>query len=218
MAKELQPVPGPTRPAVAIAGPSRRKSLQVPPPPPSISASGTPWFTVTDDVLEDLQSHLQRVIDERVRTWPKFRADYQDARSKQLADAFRELHYLHAELRLPTVPISNPHHFPLNLLADKADEERPGAHATYMKTLSRYISANTDGVTDDATEEDDSFIGLEGVEPEVGLLIWADQLKELVSEVTWLRLISVGSRARCADEPYSGTIRSNRAVVVAARD
>jgi protein regulator of cytokinesis 1 len=96
-----------------------------------------------------------------------------------MLDSFVNLAFLHTEMGLPPVPISHPHHFPIHLLPLRATEERPGAHASYEKILSRYISINAATLTDDNVEN--SCIGLEEVEPEVGLAAWADELSNLVS-------------------------------------
>jgi len=45
----------------------------------------------------------------------------------------------------------------------------------YEKTLSRYIGANQSAVREDEAEEK-GLKGLEGVEPEVGLINWAEEL------------------------------------------
>ena len=95
-----------------------------------------------------------------------------------MLDQFVSLAFLHAELGLPTVPIAQPHHFPLHLLPARTTEERPGAHSTYEKTLSRYITANI-GVSNVEGGEV-TCKGLEEVEPEIGLLNWAEELNGLV--------------------------------------
>ena len=101
----------------------------------------------------------------------------QEARYQQLLDQFVSLAFLHAELGLPTVPLAQPHHFPVHLLASRASEERPGAHAGYEKILSRYISANSASMAENAEA---SCKGLEDVEPEIGLLSWAEEINGLV--------------------------------------
>lgn len=101
-------------------------------------------------------------------------AHAQTARVQQLVDGFTNLSYLSTELVLPAVPIAHPHHFPIYLLPPRASEERPGAHATYEKSLSRFITANPAGTTEVSYET------LDGVEPEVGLLSWIQEIEALV--------------------------------------
>jgi protein regulator of cytokinesis 1 len=102
----------------------------------------------------------------------------QEARFQQLVDGFAALAFLHAELSLPPVPLSQPHHFPINLLPSRKNEERPGAFAQYEKALSRYITANPPSPVE--MEEAASLKGLDGVEPEVGLLAWVEEMNGLV--------------------------------------
>jgi len=54
----------------------------------------------------------------------------------------------------------------------------------YEKTLSRYISVNQKTINTDEEAEGEvemELVGLEGVEPEVGLLSWAGEITVLVS-------------------------------------
>lgn len=97
-----------------------------------------------------------------------------------MLDAFVNLAFLHTEMGLPPVPVSQPHHFPIHLLPSRANEERPGAHAAYEKILSRYISVNAASLADDTVEN--TCKGLEDVEPEVGLSVWAEEINSLVSD------------------------------------
>lgn len=50
-----------------------------------------------------------------------------------------------------------------------------------MKTLSRYISTNQSAVEEEEEGNEKGLKGLEGVEPEVGLMSWAEELVERVS-------------------------------------
>lgn len=154
-------------------------STMPPAPPVSETGEGQPWYNVTDDVLEELQTDLQRAIEERVSADVSASTDKQEARFQQLVDGFAALAFLHAELALPPVPLTQPHHFPIHLLPSRNNEERPGVYAGYEKALSRYITANPPSSTE--TEEGASLKGLEGVEPEVALLAWAEDMSSLVS-------------------------------------
>lgn len=77
------------------------------------------------------------------------------------------------------MPLSQPHHFPVHLLPSRTNEVRPGSYAGYEKSLSRFISANTP-VSAEA-EEGSTVKGLDGVEPEVGLTTWTEEMSNLVS-------------------------------------
>jgi hypothetical protein len=91
-----------------------------------------------------------------------------------------DLRNLHSELALPPIPLSRPHHFPIHLLPSKAIEETPGAHAGYEKLLSRVISEKP--AVGDEDEGEGELLALEGVEPEVGLIRWAEEIHALVSQ------------------------------------
>jgi len=95
-----------------------------------------------------------------------------------MLDLFRDLFFMHAELALPPVPISHPHHFPPYLLPTRATEERPGVHAEYEKILSRFISANQTAAEDEEAEMDLKI--MDEVEPEPSLMNWAGEVTELV--------------------------------------
>jgi len=154
-----------------------------PAPPVSETGEGQPWYNVTDNVLEELQTNLQRAIEERVSANVCKRSanvtDKQEARFQQLVDGFAALAFLHAELALPPVPLTQPHHFPIHLLPSRNNEERPGVYAGYEKALSRYITANSPSSTE--AEEGASLKGLEGVEPEIAMIAWAEDMSSLVS-------------------------------------
>lgn len=108
------------------------------------------------------------------------RLNRQDNRRQQLISDFVDLRWLHAELGLPPLPLTHPHHFPISLLPDRAKEETPGAHATYEKLFARFM----------ATYKEDSEIeveekGLDDLQPEVGLINWIADLSSLVYPRSW---------------------------------
>ena len=52
---------------------------------------------------------------------------------------------------------------------------------SYEKVLARYIGANQSTVEEEDEGQDKGLKGLDGVEPEVGLMRWAEEIAELVS-------------------------------------
>jgi hypothetical protein len=81
------------------------------------------------------------------------------------------------------VPLSQPHHFPIHLLPSRVTEETPGAHASYEKLLSRVISERPVGAEEDE-EAEAELVALEGVEPEVGLISWTEEILGLVCSLS----------------------------------
>lgn len=98
-----------------------------------------------------------------------------------MLDYFRDLFFLHAELVLPPVPLSHPHHFPIQLLPAKGKEERPGAHGEFEKILSRFIAANMAAGVDDEADNMNLKV-MDEVEPEIGLMSWVEDIAQLVSD------------------------------------
>ncbi|WVR03767.1 hypothetical protein IAU60_000762 [Kwoniella sp. DSM 27419] len=134
------------------------------------SGSKTPctWYDVGESVSEELDEAVAKALEER------------DTRRKNLCQTMFNLTWLHDELALPPVPTCSPHNFPPEMLPSHGEEESPGRYASYEKTLHRIIAANP-LPPGDCTEwpEADVMEGMEGVEPEVGLIEWADELTEL---------------------------------------
>jgi hypothetical protein len=104
------------------------------------------------------------------------------------------------------VPLSQPHHFPIHLLPSRVTEETPGAHASYEKLLSRVISERPAGAQEDE-EAEVELIALEGVEPEIGLVNWTEEILGLVCSSTTrfpaLLTIDSGTRKGMAASPGS---------------
>jgi hypothetical protein len=102
------------------------------------------------------------------------------------------------------VPLSQPHHFPIHLLPSRVTEETPGAHASYEKLLSRVISERPAGAQED-DEAEVELVALEGVEPEVGLVNWTEEILGLVcSSNRWspaLLTIDSGTKNGMAANP-----------------
>lgn len=112
------------------------------------------------------------------------------------------LRTLHAHLSLPPVPISQPHHFPIHLLPTRASEETPGANAAHEKLLARVLAemalmppraprleGEEEGEGEGQGDEPYDVPALElvaalevmkDVEPELGLLEWLGNARELV--------------------------------------
>lgn len=99
---------------------------------------------------------------------------------QEVQTCFLDLRNLHAELSLPPFPTSHPHHFPPHLLPPRENEETPGAYTTFERLLAKVIAERP--VVNDGEEEDNAEItALEGVEPEVGLMRWLEDIMGLVS-------------------------------------
>ncbi|WVW80220.1 hypothetical protein I302_102198 [Kwoniella bestiolae CBS 10118] len=126
------------------------------------------WYDVGESISEELDEAVTKALEER------------DSRRKNLCQTLFNLIWLHSELALPPVPTSSPHHFPPELLPSHEEEETPGAYATYEKILHRVIGSNPlpPGECEEWGEVED-LNGMEGVEPEIGLIEWSEELTEL---------------------------------------
>ncbi|WVQ74720.1 hypothetical protein IAR50_004324 [Cryptococcus sp. DSM 104548] len=126
------------------------------------------WYDVGEGVSEELDSAVAKAMEER------------DTRRRNLCQAFFNLAWLHAELALPPIPTSNPHLFPPHLLPPHDEEETPGAYASYEKLLHKLIANNPlpPGESEDWPEVED-LEGMDGVEPEIPLIDWVDEVTEL---------------------------------------
>lgn len=91
---------------------------------------------------------------------------------------FGHLVWFASELCLPPLPLGPLDEFPEHLLLPISMEETPGAFERYTQLLSTILAVNEpwDG-EDDADAPD--IQGMDGVEPEIGLLLWAEQLLHL---------------------------------------
>ncbi|WVQ93488.1 hypothetical protein IAU59_000562 [Kwoniella sp. CBS 9459] len=126
------------------------------------------WYDVGESVTEELDEAVAKALEER------------DTRRKNLCQTLFNLTWLHDELALPPIPTSRPHNFPPELLPSHEEEEIPGAYASFEKLLHKIVASNPlpPGDCEDWPEVDD-LEGLTGVEPEIGLIEWADECTEL---------------------------------------
>ncbi|WWD16447.1 hypothetical protein CI109_100873 [Kwoniella shandongensis] len=126
------------------------------------------WYDVGESVTAELDDAVSNALEER------------DTRRRNLCQTLINLAWLHNELALPPVPTSHPHHFPLDLLPNHAEEETPGAYSAYERILAKVISQNAlpEGDMEEWPEIED-LEGLDGVEPEIGLIEWADEITDL---------------------------------------
>ncbi|WWC87953.1 uncharacterized protein L201_002853 [Kwoniella dendrophila CBS 6074] len=126
------------------------------------------WYDVGESISEELDEAVIKALEER------------DARRKNLCQTLFNLIWLHSELALPPVPVSSPHHFPLDLLPSHEEEETPGAYSNYEKIMNRVIGLNPlpPGDCEEWGEIED-LKGMENVEPEIGLIEWSDELIDL---------------------------------------
>ncbi|WRT65761.1 uncharacterized protein IL334_002710 [Kwoniella shivajii] len=126
------------------------------------------WYDVGDSISEELDDAVSKALEER------------DTRRRNLCQTLFNLTWLHSELALPPVPTSFPRHFPVDLLPSHNEEETPGAYSSYEKILHRIIGCNPlpPGDCEEWGEVDD-LEGMEKVEPEIGLIEWAEEITEL---------------------------------------
>lgn len=129
------------------------------PEPPKLEA----WLDVGEDVQAALLAALEKATEER------------DARLRTLEMCFNDLIWYRAELDLP--PLEQ---LPPELRPPRGEEEQPGAHIRYESLLEHVIALNPVKAGSFGDEERD-IEGMEEVEPEVGLINWADALLQLVS-------------------------------------
>lgn len=83
------------------------------------------------------------------------------------------------------MPLTYPHHFPPELLPDKSKEETPGAHQAYERLLARFMTAYEEDRDGEVEEK-----GLEDMQPEVGLIIWVEEVSRLVGQTAWNPVLS----------------------------
>ncbi|WVN90704.1 uncharacterized protein L203_105946 [Cryptococcus depauperatus CBS 7841] len=126
------------------------------------------WYDVGDDITEELDMAMIKAVEER------------NVRKKGLCQSLFNLLWLHSELALPSISASTHHPFPPDLLPDHAEEEVPGAYASFEDLLNTVITSN-ELPTGDCEEwpEIGNLEGMEGVEPEIGLMEWADEVTDL---------------------------------------
>lgn len=67
------------------------------------------------------------------------------------------------------------------LLPSQDQEEQPGLHARYERQLAETMSLNPWQPIPEEEEEAVELKGMDGIEPEIGLIAWCEQLIELVS-------------------------------------
>jgi hypothetical protein len=75
-------------------------------------------------------------------------------------------------------PLGTPE-FTIYLLPSQDQEEVPGAHARYQQDLARVIALNPWDPNDEGGEVE--FNGMDGIEPEIGLMVWCDNVLQKVS-------------------------------------
>lgn len=125
------------------------------------------WLDVGEDVFNTLQAAVDAALAER------------DVRLRALETVFNDLIWYRAELDLPPLD-GEDGSFPPELKPGRGDEEVPGAHVRYEALLEHVVGLNPVRVGDEE-EEGQEIQGMEEVEPEVGLIAWADALLQLVS-------------------------------------
>ncbi|OCF38366.1 hypothetical protein I317_07862 [Kwoniella heveanensis CBS 569] len=130
------------------------------------------WYDVGESVTEELDEAVTKALEER------------DTRRRNLCQTLFNLTWMHHELALPPIPTSKPHNFPPELLPSHEEEETPGAYASFEKLLHKIIALNPlpSGDSEEWPEVDD-LEGLEGVEPEVGLIEWVGECMDLWNNV-----------------------------------
>ncbi|ORY29830.1 microtubule associated protein-domain-containing protein [Naematelia encephala] len=172
--KPLQPIAGPSKlPDPGLKAPNGTSGSRKVSGGPTLAqqieeGKSETWLDVGEEVMESLGDVYQKALEERT------------IRLNNLQNLLLDLLWIHRELGLPPVPLSHPHHFPIHLLPSKSTEEQPGAHSGYEKLLSRFFTANAGLEYDD--DEGAELAGMDGVEPEVGLVAWAEEVSEL-----WVR-------------------------------
>lgn len=126
------------------------------------------WYDLGEDVVNTLQASVDRALAER------------DARLRALETVFNDLIWYRAELDLPSFDVENG--FPHELRPAKSEEEVPGAHLRYEALLEQVVQLNPVRVGEEEEEsEGEEIKGMEKIEPEAGLIAWADSLLQLVS-------------------------------------
>lgn len=96
-------------------------------------------------------------------------------RLRNLETHFNDLIWYHAELVMPPLGLGQ---FPEHLLPPREDEETPGAHDRYERALDRLMTRNP---VPSGEEDGVEIQGMDGIEPEIGLTVWAETLLEIVS-------------------------------------
>ncbi|BEJ16879.1 hypothetical protein CspHIS471_0602800 [Cutaneotrichosporon sp. HIS471] len=127
------------------------------PEPPKLES----WFDVGEDVQTALVAALEKALEER------------DVRLRTLETTFIDLIWYRAELDLPTLE-----HLPPELRPPMSEEEQPGIYHRYDTYLDHVIELNP-VKAGSFEDEEQSIDGMEEVEPEVGLINWADALLQL---------------------------------------
>ncbi|GMK59590.1 hypothetical protein CspeluHIS016_0801960 [Cutaneotrichosporon spelunceum] len=142
----------------------RRASAFHPPAPEPETPKLEAWLDVGEDVQMALEAAVEKALEER------------DARLRTLEATFIDLIWYRAELDLQTLERLPPEFRP-----PLSEEEQPGVYSRYEAYLNRVISLNP--VKAGSFEDEEQGIeGMEGIEPEVGLINWADTLLQLWTE------------------------------------
>lgn len=164
---------------------NKRHSARNTTPQPEAPPQPQTWLDVGEDVMGSLEKAVSEALAERVSAsclfvgFRNFISDgTQDVRMRNLETNFNDLIWFAAELDLPPLPKGLLDEFPERLLPPSTMEETPGAFGRYTNLLSSIMAVNEAWQGED-DEEAPEIQGMEGVEPEVGLMNWAEQLLEL---------------------------------------
>lgn len=139
---------------------SGRRASFLPAAPTPPEPKPETWLDVGEDVVNALQASVDAALAER------------DTRLRTLETIFNDLIWYRAELDITLAD-----GLPSDLRPSKTGEEVPGDHARYEALLERVVSLNP-RMGDE--EEGQEIQGMEDVEPEVGLMAWAEELLQLV--------------------------------------
>ncbi|KAL7424666.1 Microtubule bundling protein [Cryptotrichosporon argae] len=166
------------------------------------------WLDVDENVVAALEGHVERALAER------------DVRLRDVETSFNDLIWYRDELDLPPLPLSALAiaSFPARLLPSTDTEETPGAYSRYLELLQHVINSNV--VPSGDEEEAGEIRGMDGVEPEIGLMRWAEEVLELwISEknarderiqALYEKIEPLWSRLEVAQDVIDLFIESNR--------
>ncbi|KAI9632711.1 protein regulator of cytokinesis 1 [Dioszegia hungarica] len=160
----------------------RSDSVSVIPAPPTAGEEGL--YDVSEAVTGELESRVTVALEERA------------SRLVDLESSMHDLRTLHTELALPPIPLSHPHHFPLHLLPNRSTEETPGAQQGYERLLARVVTEKVGmvpGVDEEGGENEveGDLESMQGVEPDVGLIRWVEEVRELWEKEQATRAIRI---------------------------
>jgi hypothetical protein len=153
-------------------------------------------YDVSEAVTGELESRVTVALEERVRfsapdsSLREKHTDFQASRLVDLESSMHDLRTLHTELALPPIPLSHPHHFPIHLLPNRSTEETPDAQQGYERLLARVVTEKVGmvpGVDEEGGENEveGDLESMQGVEPDVGLIRWVEEVRELVCPLTF---------------------------------